>query len=99
MRHNAPGRDRADTLDEAAAQVLLQSCQGSRLRLLGMGDLELPSILEVLAPVPCKTQRLTRVNIWKAAHDGDEVAFSRGFEPGDGVAGILGVIGDALDDT
>ena len=30
---------------------------------------------------------------------GPEVAFPRRFEPGDGIAGILGVIGDALDDT
>ena len=30
---------------------------------------------------------------------GPEVAFPRCFEPGDGVAGVLGVIGDALDDA
>ena len=84
--HDPPGRYRADALDQAAAQVLLQPGEGSRLCLLGMDDLELPSILEVLSPVPSKTQRLTRVNIWKATHDGDEVAFPRCFEPGDGVA-------------
>ena len=61
--------------------------------------LELPSVLEMLAPVPGEAQRLARVNVWKAAHDGDEVAFPRCFEPGDGVAGVFGVIGDALDDT
>lgn len=30
---------------------------------------------------------------------GPEVAFPRCFEPGDGVARVLGVIGDALDDA
>ena len=53
----------------------------------------------MLAPVPGEAQRLARVNVWKATHDGDEVSFPRCFEPGDGVAGVLGVIGDALDDT
>ena len=64
-----------------------------------METLELPSVLEVLAPVPGETQRLARMNVWKASHDGDEVAFPRCFEPGDSIAGIFGVVGDALDDA
>ena len=64
-----------------------------------MQTLELPSVLEMLAPETGETQRLARVNVWKATHDGDEVAFPRCFEPGDGVAGVLSVIGHALDDT
>ena len=77
------------------------SSSGERcgFRLLRMETLELPSVLEMLAPVPGEAQRLARVNVWKATHDGDEVAFPRCFEPGDGVAGVLGVIGDALDDA
>jgi hypothetical protein len=64
-----------------------------------MDDLELPSIFQMLTPVAGETQRLARVNVWKAAHDGEQVAFPRDFEPGDGIAGVFGVIGDALDDT
>jgi hypothetical protein len=59
----------------------------------------LPSILEVFAPETGKAQRLARVNVWKATHDGNEIPFSRCFEPCDGVARILGVIGDALDNA
>jgi len=36
--------------------------------------------------------------MWRGSA-GPEVAFPRGFEPGDGIAEILGVIGDALDDA
>jgi len=99
VRHDTPGRHRADALDETAPQVFLQSSECGWLCLLGMGDLELASILEVLSPVPREAQCLARVNVWKAAHDGNEVAFPRCFEPGDGIAGILGVISDAFDDT
>jgi hypothetical protein len=53
----------------------------------------------VLTPETGEAQRLACVNIWKATHNGDEVPFPRCFEPGDGIAGILGVIGDWLDDT
>ena len=99
VRHDAPGRHRADALDQPAAQVLLQPGECCRFGFLRMETLELPSVLEMLAPVPGEAQRLARMNVWKAAHDGDEVAFPRCFEPGDGVAGVFGVIGDALDDT
>jgi hypothetical protein len=53
----------------------------------------------VLAKDTHEPERLAGVNIWEAAHDGDEVAFPRCFEPGDGIAGILGVVGHALDDA
>jgi hypothetical protein len=39
------------------------------------------------------------MNVWEATHEGDEVTFSRCFEPGDGIAGILSVVGHALHDT
>ena len=61
--------------------------------------LELPTVLEMLAPVPGEAQRLARMNVWKVAHDGEEIAFPRCFEPGDGIAGVLSVIGHALDDA
>ena len=64
-----------------------------------METLELPTIFEMLAPVPGEAQRLACMNVWKATHDGDEVAFTRYFEPGNGIAGVFGVIGDALDDA
>ena len=86
MSHDPPGCHRADTLDEPAAQVLLQPGKRGGLRLLGMHDLELPTIFKMLAPETGEAQRLTGVNVWKAAHDGNEVAFPRCFESGDSVA-------------
>lgn len=73
--------------------------QRCRFGFLRVETLELPSILEVFAPETGKAQRLARVNVWKATHDGEQIAFSRCFEPCDGVARILGVIGDALDNA
>ena len=99
VRHDAPGCDRADALNESAAQVLLQPREGRWFCLLGMHNLELPTVLEVLAPVAGKAQCLTCVNVWKAAHYSEQIAFSRSFEPGDGVAGVFGVVGNALDDA
>jgi len=99
VRHNPPGCYRTDALDETAAQVLFQSSKRGGFRLLGMYDLELPSIFRMLTPVPAEAQRLARVNGWKATHDGEEVPFPRCFEQGNGVAGVLGVVGDALDNA
>ena len=99
VRHDPPGRHRADALDEPAAQVFFQPGECGWFGFLGVETLELPTIFEVLAPVAGEAQCLASMNVWKATHDGDEVAFPRCFEPGDGVAGVFGVIGDALDDA
>ncbi len=99
MRHNAPGRYRADTLNETAAQVFLQPRERSWLRFLSRHDLELPPILWVFAPVAREAQRLARMDVWKATQDSDEVTFPRCFEPGHGVAGIFSVIGYPLHDA
>jgi hypothetical protein len=53
----------------------------------------------MLAPETGEPQRLARMNVWEASHDGDEVAFPSCFEPGDGVAGVLSVIVHALDNA
>ena len=95
----SPGRHRADALDEPAAQVLFYSGQRCRFGFLRVETLELPTILEVLTPVAGEAKCLACVNVWKATHDSNEVAFSRRFEPGNGVTGVLGVIGHSLDDA
>jgi hypothetical protein len=64
-----------------------------------MGDLKLPTVLEVFTPVAGEAKRLASMNIWKATHDGKQVSFPRSFEPGDGIAGVFSVVGDALDDA
>src|SRR5260370_130431 len=86
VSHNTPGRYRANALDETAPQVLLQPGERGGLRLLGMHDLELPSICEMLAPETGQAQRLAGLNVWKATPDGEEIAFPRCFEPGQAVA-------------
>ena len=52
MGHDAPGRYRADALNQPAAQVLFYSGECCWFGFLHVGALELPSVLEVLAPVP-----------------------------------------------
>ena len=99
VRHDAPGRHRANALDEPAAQILFYSGECCWFGFLHVGTLELPTVLEMLAPVPGEAQRLACMYVWKAAHNGEQISFSRYFEPGDGVAGVFCMIGDALNDT
>ncbi len=69
-------------------------------------ELQPPPLLELfdepnigLVEAPGEAQRLAGMDVWKATHNGEQVTFPRCFEPGDGVAGVFGVIGDALDDA
>ena len=99
MRYNAPGRHRANTFDEAAAQVFLQARKRCRLGFLRLDHLELLAIFGMVAPVPHQAQGLPGMDVRKAAYDGHEVAYPWCFEPGHRVTGILGVIGHALYDA
>ena len=72
VRHDSPGRHRADALDQPAAQILFYSGECCWFGFLGVETLELPTILEMLAPVAGEAQRLACVNVWKAAHDGEQ---------------------------
>ncbi len=58
VRHDAPGRHRADALDKPAAQILFYSGECCWFGFLHVGTLELPTVLEMLAPVPGEAQRL-----------------------------------------
>ena len=90
---------RPNPFDQAAAQVFLQTCERGGLCLLGMHHLELSPVLEMVAPIACKAQRLTSMHIGEASYDGDEVAFPGCFEPSYGIAGIFSVVGHPLHDA
>src|SRR6266702_4132949 len=74
--------DENNTFDETATQIFLQARQGSRLRFLRLDHLELLAVLCMLTPVAGEAQGLPGMDIWKATHNGNEVAITGCFELG-----------------
>ena len=97
LAHDPVSRDRADPLDQAAAQVFLQAGDGGRQHGVDGFGLELAAILGVSDPHAAEGDRLADVDAQHVADHGDQVTLVFWHQLGNGVAVLFIVVGDPVD--
>ena len=109
---DAPGVDRADALDQPAAEVAPHPLGRRRQGGAVVERLELPAVLRVVAPPAVRDDRLAGGEVGERADQGHQPVVAPGGldlaprlrralggQPGDGVAVLRVLVRDALDDA
>jgi len=97
---DALGGDRANAFDQAGAQVLADVFDRGRIEGGVPGELELPSVLGMGGPEAFQADAFPGLGRSRGTDDGHRlVVVAPGLEPGDGVPGVFGLEGDALEDA
>ncbi len=93
------GVDRADALDHARGEVLLDALgRGRRRRAQEIGA-ELHAVRPVVDPPPARLDELAGADGRSVADDGDQIALTARLHPQHAEAAVLVVEGDALDEA
>ncbi len=95
--HDAPRCHRADSFDEARAQVLFDAGRGGRQHGGIALDLELAAVAGMGRPLPVQPQALARADFQQVADHRHGVLPALGCDLGDGIAVLLVVVGHPLD--
>jgi hypothetical protein len=95
--NDTAGRDRADSFDQARAEIFLDThdCRRSRDRVIN--HFELIAILWVRSPPPGHPQTLARRHGGEVSHHGHRLAAPRNFQAEHRVSVLFVVIGHAFD--
>ena len=93
------GVDRADALDHAGGEVLLDALGGGRRRRAQEIGAELHAVRPVVDPPPARLHELAGADRRGVADDGDQVALAARLHPQHAEAAVVVVEGDALDET
>jgi hypothetical protein len=92
-----PGVDRADALDQAGGEVLLDALQRGRRGGAEEGGLELDPMGAVVDPGSRGLDELAGADRGRSAHDGDQLALAAHLDPEHAEAVLGVVVGDPLD--
>ena len=93
------GVDRADALDHAGGEVLLDALGGGRRCRAQEIGAELHAVRPVVDPPAARLDELAGADRRGMADDGDQVALAARLHPQDAEAAVLVVEGDALDEA
>ena len=97
--HQLLGVDRADALDHAGGEVLLDALgRGRRRRAQEIGA-ELHAVRPVVDPPAARLDELAGADRRRMADDGDQIALAARLHPQHAEAAVLVVEGDALDEA
>ena len=97
--HQLLGVDRADALDHARGEVLLDALGRSRRRCAQEVGAELHAVRPIVDPPAARLDELAGTDCRRMADDGDQVALAPRLHPQHAEPAVLVVKGNALDET